>query len=277
MYPWQAAAIECGADFNNLVYCAPTSGGKSLVAEVLMVRRLLRSLDDIPQPSRKPVRSAAVAAGGALGGRQRGPGGGGHEGRWLAAHAAFDMPTLKLKTPASTCNPLHQAQKYGRALVVLPYVSIVNEKSEHLSAVLAPMHASVRGFSSTGEEGGAVQPLAPRCVGWRQNQQATRWGGRTMQPADLLTCCAHRVCLLCSRHASLPAPPHGCRGETVAICTIEKANVAINRLLQEGRLGELCCVVVGAPAAAAAGALASLLWHWLPWRSPVKPHPSVCG
>jgi hypothetical protein len=28
------------------------------------------------------------------------------------------------------------------------------------------------------------------------------------------------------------------RGETVAICTIEKANVAINRLAQEGRLGE---------------------------------------
>ncbi|PSC69888.1 helicase and polymerase-containing TEBICHI [Micractinium conductrix] len=137
MYPWQAAAVECGEQFNNLVYCAPTSGGKSLVAEVLMVRRLMLSLQHIPQQRRsKP--------------------------------------------------------KYGRALVVLPYVSIVSEKAEHLAQVLAPMHASVKGFYGAEEKG---QALAPR-------------------------------------------------GETVACCTIEKANVAINRLAQEGRLGELCCVVV---------------------------------
>ncbi len=41
MYPWQAAALEGGLDGSNLVYCAPTSGGKSLVAEILMLRRLL--------------------------------------------------------------------------------------------------------------------------------------------------------------------------------------------------------------------------------------------
>lgn len=28
------------------------------------------------------------------------------------------------------------------------------------------------------------------------------------------------------------------RGETVAVCTMEKANVALNKLAQEGRLGE---------------------------------------
>ena len=43
MYPWQAAALECGCDGGNLVYCAPTSGGKSLVAEVLLLRALLAS------------------------------------------------------------------------------------------------------------------------------------------------------------------------------------------------------------------------------------------
>ncbi len=40
MYPWQAAALECGKSGNNLVYCAPTSGGKSLVAEILLIRRI---------------------------------------------------------------------------------------------------------------------------------------------------------------------------------------------------------------------------------------------
>lgn len=40
MYPWQAAALECGRTGSNLVYCAPTSGGKSLVAEVLLIKRL---------------------------------------------------------------------------------------------------------------------------------------------------------------------------------------------------------------------------------------------
>lgn len=43
MYPWQAAALEVGQGA-NLVYCAPTSGGKSLVAEVLMIQRLLATI-----------------------------------------------------------------------------------------------------------------------------------------------------------------------------------------------------------------------------------------
>ena len=42
MYPWQAVALECGWDGSNLLYSAPTSGGKSLVAELLMVRALCR-------------------------------------------------------------------------------------------------------------------------------------------------------------------------------------------------------------------------------------------
>ena len=41
LYPWQAAALACGADGASLVVAAPTSGGKSLVAEVLLLRRLL--------------------------------------------------------------------------------------------------------------------------------------------------------------------------------------------------------------------------------------------
>ena len=42
LYPWQAQALtqEGVMEGRNLVYCAPTSGGKSLVAEILALRRL---------------------------------------------------------------------------------------------------------------------------------------------------------------------------------------------------------------------------------------------
>lgn len=53
MYPWQAAALECGEGGGNLVYCAPTSGGKSLVAEVLLLRRLLAASNNMRRRGRK--------------------------------------------------------------------------------------------------------------------------------------------------------------------------------------------------------------------------------
>jgi ATP-dependent helicase YprA (DUF1998 family) len=53
MYPWQAAALEGGEGGGNLVYCAPTSGGKSLVAEVLLLRRLLAAGDAARRHGRK--------------------------------------------------------------------------------------------------------------------------------------------------------------------------------------------------------------------------------
>lgn len=56
MYPWQSAALQCGADGTNLVYVAPTSGGKSLVAEVLLIRRLMASAFSNPaRPQHKVV------------------------------------------------------------------------------------------------------------------------------------------------------------------------------------------------------------------------------
>lgn len=53
----------------------------------------------------------------------------------------------------------HATQRYGRALVILPYISIVLEKMQHLEEVLAPMRCTVKGYCG-GEESG--QPLAPR-------------------------------------------------------------------------------------------------------------------
>ena len=141
-YPWQRAAIDEGADGSSLVYCAPTSGGKSLVASVLLARKLL----------------ARAASGGA-----------------------------------------------GRALVILPFHSLVNEKVDDLGHLLAPMDKKrgsrdratpdpVRGFA--GAEG---TPLA-----------------RPLGPGQ----------------------------EAVAVTTIEKASIAVSRLAKEGRLHELCAVVV---------------------------------
>lgn len=57
MYPWQAAALECGEHGSHLVYGAPTSGGKSLVAEVLMLRRLLGTARSGPNDFNGPVRT----------------------------------------------------------------------------------------------------------------------------------------------------------------------------------------------------------------------------
>ena len=143
MYPWQRAAIDEGSDGSNLVYCAPTSGGKSLVANVLLVRALAR-------------------------------------------RAAKGAP--------------------GRALVVLPFQSLVNEKVSDLKHLLAPMYRKRGGTKTRGPE--AVRGFAGECEG-----------------APL-------------------ARPLGPGQEAVAVTTIEKACVTVSRLAAEGRLGELCAVVV---------------------------------
>jgi DNA polymerase theta len=106
----------------SLVYCASTSAGKSLVAEVLMLRRILST------------------------------------GK--------------------------------KAFLVLPYVALCSEKAEHLESLLEPLGKHVRGFY--GAQGGA----------------------------------------------SLP------KDTFVAVCTIEKANLLVNKLLEEGRLSELAIIVI---------------------------------
>ncbi len=61
---------------------------------------------------------------------------------------------MHTKQPADTrcC-----AQKYRRALVVLPYVSVVAERTAHLTAVLAPMEIAVRGYCGDAD---TVAPLS---------------------------------------------------------------------------------------------------------------------
>lgn len=124
LYQWQVECLQTDGvlDGRNLVYCASTSAGKSLVAELLMLRRVLST------------------------------------GK--------------------------------KALLVLPYVTLCSEKANHLQALLQPLGKQVRGFYGT--QGGS----------------------------------------------SLP------QDTSVAVCTIEKANSLVNKLLEEGRLSEISMIVI---------------------------------
>ncbi|KAF8407042.1 hypothetical protein HHK36_006167 [Tetracentron sinense] len=124
LYPWQVDCLQVDGVLQkrNLVYCASTSAGKSFVAEILMLRRVIS--------------------------------------------------TGKM------------------ALLVLPYVSICAEKAEHLELLLEPLGKHVRSYY--GSQGGGTLP----------------------------------------------------KDTSVAVCTIEKANSLVNRLLEEGRLSEVGIIVI---------------------------------
>ncbi|XP_074287036.1 helicase and polymerase-containing protein TEBICHI [Silene latifolia] len=124
LYPWQVDCLQVDGVLQkrNLVYCASTSAGKSFVAEILMLRRVIES---------------------------------------------------------------------GKmALLVLPYVSICVEKAEHLDGLLEPLGKHVRSYY--GNQGGGTLP----------------------------------------------------KDTSVAVCTIEKANSLVNRLLEEDRLSEVGIIVI---------------------------------
>ena len=119
------------------------SGGKSLVAEVLLIRRLLAARQAAAQAARMQAQQR----------RQRG-----------------GPPPPPPPPPA-------------RALLVLPYVSIVAEKAEHLAAVLgAPLGARVRGYAGAEAEGGGGAPLSASVSG-RRRVSGGREGG-CFQPSQ---------------------------------------------------------------------------------------------
>jgi hypothetical protein len=59
--------------------------------------------------------------------------------------------------PAYNSKPWQQPCQ-GRALIVLPYISVVAEKAEHLAPIMAAMRCSVKGYHGN-QEG---TPLAPQ-------------------------------------------------------------------------------------------------------------------
>ena len=191
LHEWQAAALREAVAGNCFVFAAPTSGGKSLVAEVLLVRQLLRA-------------RAEVAAG-AEAGRRAASGGGGN----------------------GAAPPV---QRRRRAVVALPYAALVAEKARHLASVLGGQGGlSVKGYwAGSNAEATTAATAATAPGGSGTNASPVGVGGRGAP-----------------FNASHPAgSPQALLGEDVAVCTPEKLNGCLSALAAQGRLGEICCVVV---------------------------------
>ena len=71
------------------------------------------------------------------------------------------QPVTALTKANQLANSGCNAQKYRRALVVLPYISVVAERTAHLTAVLAPMEIAVRGYCGDAD---TVAPLSHKCA-----------------------------------------------------------------------------------------------------------------
>lgn len=141
LFPWQFAALSVvGNSGENFIYSAPTSGGKSLVAEILLIRSLTKVLTHARMHKQRNTRRN---------------------------------------------KPL--------ALFVLPFLSIVREKAHHMTDILGAAGITVNHYADSEES---------------------------------------------KKH------PLSLGGENVAFCSMEKANIAVNKLSAQGRLNDLVCVVV---------------------------------
>lgn len=137
IYPWQASCLlgqGLLAGERHLVYTAPTGGGKSLVADVLMLKRVIEN------PSRK-------------------------------------------------------------AILVLPYVALVQEKLRWLRRIVQDVEKNV-----PGDEGDSELDSNPSRQRWKRQQKSIRvtgyFGGSrttaTWADTDIAVCTIEKVCASCS-------------------------------------------------------------------------------
>jgi DNA polymerase I-like protein with 3'-5' exonuclease and polymerase domains len=170
---------------HNLIYSAPTSGGKTLVAELLMLHRLFS------EPARRPgfpgaealptaSSSAPAPAAPALAARRMGAGG-----------ASSSVSSASAAASAAAARP-----PISRALVVLPFVALVEEKARWLEGMVDRLRDA---------------------------------DGRTI-----------RVAAVHGRTDVVGFSP----STRICVCTLEKANGVVNRMVRDGIFADLSVCVV---------------------------------
>jgi hypothetical protein len=169
MYPWQAAALEGGERGGNLVYCAPTSGGKSLVAEVLLLRRLLAAGDAAGRRGRKARARALpcmLACGAAC----------------VLGRAACESPCWS--KPLRTSAPLRVGLRTAWRCTPWPRLARIPGRT-FLHALLASRRGDTLLLPPAGDPARAVRGAVPergrgegRAPGGRAARRAARRGAR---------------------------------------------------------------------------------------------------
>jgi hypothetical protein len=210
----------------NLVYSAPTSGGKSLVAEILAVRRLMLTGRTVL------VRPRAV---GGEGGREAERGRaavGGCGGRGAAAPRKSPLQHTPLAPPPQLRRPTPRPIPRPRWCCRTARCA-----SRRWSTSAACWAAAGTSRSSTASTG--AWSLTRRQVGLGRGRAAPGWqaGLTRAQPAA-------RLAFGAAGHPSnlAGAPPTARAG--VVVCTIEKAHALVQKMLEDDKLHNLGCVVV---------------------------------
>jgi DNA polymerase theta len=147
LYEWQAAALECATAGNNLVYCAPTSG--EMIVPLLFATAANRSCKRRLLALRLPTITRTCSLSMPVAG-----------GKSLVAEVLMVARMHKAQQALQQVQQGRHKQQAAlpRGLLVLPYLSIVAEKTAHLSILLEGMKWRVAGYR--GESEG--QPLASK-------------------------------------------------------------------------------------------------------------------